>query len=61
LVPGALISSRHTFTHGDHEEHANRIANFRIVMEATGKQLAMLLAPNGPDILSFKQVGDNYG
>ena len=33
---------RLNFSHGDFEEHGTRIANFRKVMENTGKQLAIL-------------------
>jgi pyruvate kinase len=48
---------RLNFSHGDFAEHGTRIANFRSVMEATGKQLAILLDTKGPEIRTIKLEG----
>ncbi len=50
---------RLNFSHGDYAEHGTRIANFRQVMEATGKQLAILLDTKGPEIRTIKLEDGN--
>ena len=50
---------RLNFSHGDYVEHGTRIANFRKVMENTGK-LAILLDTKGPEIRTIKlENGDD--
>ncbi|MCJ2378009.1 pyruvate kinase PykF [Vibrio sp. ZSDZ34] len=57
LVNAGMNVMRLNFSHGDFEEHGTRIANFRSVMEATGKQLAILLDTKGPEIRTIKLEG----
>ncbi|NES63478.1 pyruvate kinase, partial [Vibrio parahaemolyticus] len=59
LVNAGMNVMRLNFSHGDYEEHGTRIANFRKVMEATGKQLAILLDTKGPEIRTIKLEGGN--
>ncbi|GAL07017.1 pyruvate kinase [Photobacterium aphoticum] len=48
---------RLNFSHGDFEEHGQRIKNVREVMANTGKQLAILLDTKGPEIRTIKLEG----
>jgi pyruvate kinase len=57
LVNAGMNVMRLNFSHGDFAEHGTRIANFRSVMEATGKQLAILLDTKGPEIRTIKLEG----
>ncbi|PFG45325.1 pyruvate kinase [Vibrio sp. ES.051] len=59
LVNAGMNVMRLNFSHGDFEEHGTRIANFRKVMEATGKQLAILLDTKGPEIRTIKLEDGN--
>ncbi|ASI97453.1 pyruvate kinase PykF [Vibrio rotiferianus] len=59
LVNAGMNVMRLNFSHGDYEEHGTRIANFRQVMEATGKQLAILLDTKGPEIRTIKLEDGN--
>ncbi len=60
LVEAGMNVMRLNFSHGDFEEHGTRIANFRQVMEAKGKQLAILLDTKGPEIRTIKlENGDD--
>ncbi|MCL9780913.1 pyruvate kinase PykF [Vibrio sp. S4M6] len=54
LVNAGMNVMRLNFSHGDFNEHGTRIANFRKVMEETGKQLAILLDTKGPEIRTIK-------
>ncbi|EKM33672.1 pyruvate kinase, barrel domain protein, partial [Vibrio harveyi] len=59
LVNAGMNVMRLNFSHGDYAEHGTRIANFRQVMEATGKQLAILLDTKGPEIRTIKLEDGN--
>ncbi len=59
LVNAGMNVMRLNFSHGDYAEHGTRIANFRQVMENTGKQLAILLDTKGPEIRTIKLEGGN--
>lgn len=54
LANAGMNVMRLNFSHGDFEEHGNRIANLRQVMKNTGKQLAILLDTKGPEIRTIK-------
>ena len=41
---------RLNFSHGDFEEHGNRIKNIREAEKLTGKRVAILLDTKGPEI-----------
>ncbi|MFP3489758.1 pyruvate kinase, partial [Staphylococcus sp. SIMBA_130] len=42
--------ARLNFSHGDFEEHGNRIKSIRSVAEKLGKNVAILLDTKGPEI-----------
>ena len=50
LIEAGMNVARLNFSHGDHEEHAQRITNIREAEEKTGKQVAILLDTKGPEI-----------
>ena len=43
LVDAGMNIIRLNFSHGDFEEHGNRIKNIREVVEETGKSISILL------------------
>ncbi|MGB4985097.1 MAG: pyruvate kinase [Erysipelotrichaceae bacterium] len=60
VLNGANIF-RLNFSHGNHEEHLNRINNIREVENETGKNIAILLDTKGPEIrLGDVQDGQFY-
>lgn len=59
LVDAGMNVMRLNFSHGDFEEHGNRIKNVRAVMAETGKQVAILLDTKGPEIRTIKLEGGN--
>ena len=60
LVNAGMNVMRLNFSHGDYQEHGTRIANFRKVMEESGKQLAILLDTKGTEIRTIKlENGDD--
>ncbi|OEF22958.1 pyruvate kinase PykF [Vibrio rumoiensis] len=60
LANAGMNVMRLNFSHGDFEEHGNRINNLRQVMKNTGKQLAILLDTKGPEIRTIKlENGDD--
>ncbi|CAH0527135.1 pyruvate kinase PykF [Vibrio hippocampi] len=59
LVNAGMNVMRLNFSHGNFEEHAARIDNYREVMANTGKQLAILLDTKGPEIRTIKLEGGN--
>lgn len=59
LVNAGMNVMRLNFSHGNFEEHAARISNFREVMSNVGKQLAILLDTKGPEIRTIKLEGGN--
>ncbi|MBP3949746.1 pyruvate kinase [Bacillus suaedae] len=50
LIEAGMNVARLNFSHGDFEEHGNRIKNIRIASEQTGKKVAILLDTKGPEI-----------
>jgi pyruvate kinase len=54
LADAGMNVMRLNFSHGDYEEHGNRIKNLRAVMAETGKRLAILLDTKGPEIRTIK-------
>lgn len=56
LLGAGMNMMRMNFSHGDHEEHGNRIKNFRQAKVETGKRAALLLDTKGPEIRTIKLV-----
>lgn len=50
LVNEGMNIIRLNFSHGDFEEHGNRIKNIREVCKKTGKSIAILLDTKGPEV-----------
>ncbi|OJF89709.1 pyruvate kinase [Alkalibacterium sp. 20] len=50
LIEAGMNVARLNFSHGDHEEHLNRIKNIRIASEKTGKMVGIMLDTKGPEI-----------
>ncbi|KZZ85861.1 MULTISPECIES: pyruvate kinase [Bacillaceae] len=50
LMEAGMNVSRLNFSHGDFEEHGNRIKNIREASKLTGKTVAILLDTKGPEI-----------
>ncbi|WP_088103802.1 pyruvate kinase [Halalkalibacter urbisdiaboli] len=50
LMEAGMNVCRLNFSHGDFEEHGNRIKNIREASERTGKSVAILLDTKGPEI-----------
>jgi pyruvate kinase len=50
LFEEGLNVARLNFSHGDHNEHGQRIQNIRQAMKETGKNVAILLDTKGPEI-----------
>ena len=50
LVENGMNIIRLNFSHGDFEEHGNRIRNIREVVKETGKNIAILLDTKGPEM-----------
>lgn len=50
LVENGMNIIRLNFSHGDFEEHGNRITNIREVVKETGKSIAILLDTKGPEV-----------
>ncbi|AZL85804.1 pyruvate kinase PykF [Aliivibrio salmonicida] len=59
LANAGMNVMRLNFSHGDFQEHGNRIDNLRQVMKNTGKQLAILLDTKGPEIRTIKLDNGN--
>ena len=57
LVENGMNIIRLNFSHGDYEEHGNRIKNIREVVKETGKNVAILLDTKGPEIRTGDFVG----
>lgn len=56
LLGAGMNMMRMNFSHGDHEEHGNRIKNFRQAKAETGIRAALLLDTKGPEIRTIKLV-----
>ncbi|TLG79837.1 pyruvate kinase [Vagococcus zengguangii] len=50
LINAGMNVCRLNFSHGDYEEHGNRIKNIREAAKITGKRIAILLDTKGPEI-----------
>lgn len=50
LMNAGMNVCRLNFSHGDFEEHGNRIKNIREAVKITGKRVAILLDTKGPEI-----------
>ncbi|TQS76247.1 pyruvate kinase [Ornithinibacillus gellani] len=56
LIQSGMNVARLNFSHGDYEEHGNRIKNIRQACENTGKTVAILLDTKGPEIRTKKFI-----
>jgi pyruvate kinase len=56
LINAGMNVSRLNFSHGDFQEHGQRIQNIRIAAENTGKKVAILLDTKGPEIRTNNMV-----
>ncbi len=54
LVKAGMNVMRLNFSHGDFEEHGNRIKTLRQIQQETGESLAILLDTKGPEIRTIK-------
>lgn len=54
LINEGMNISRLNFSHGDYEEHGNRIKNIRQAAKESGKTVAVLLDTKGPEIRTGK-------
>lgn len=54
LIHAGMNVCRLNFSHGDFEEHGNRIKNIRQAVKETGKNVAILLDTKGPEIRTGK-------
>src|SRR5699024_270657 len=59
LLDAGMNVMRLNFSHGDYEEHGQRIKNLRAVCARTGKKAAILLDTKGPEIRTIKLEGGN--
>ncbi|WP_442595428.1 pyruvate kinase [Neobacillus sp. D3-1R] len=56
LIGAGMNVARLNFSHGDHEEHGQRIKNIREASAKTGKTVAILLDTKGPEIRTNNMV-----
>src|SRR5699024_1806049 len=54
LLNAGMNVMRLNFSHGDYQEHGQRIQTLREVMKETGKNAAILLDTKGPEIRTIK-------
>ena len=54
LVEAGMNIARLNFSHGDYEEHAERVKRIREVSKETGKPIGILLDTKGPEIRTGK-------
>lgn len=59
MLDAGMNVMRLNFSHGDYQEHGQRIANLRSVLAKTGKTAAILLDTKGPEIRTMKLEGGN--
>ncbi|MCC8365238.1 pyruvate kinase PykF [Xenorhabdus sp. PB61.4] len=59
LLNSGMNVMRLNFSHGDYEEHGQRIKNIRAVTAKTGKKAAILLDTKGPEIRTMKLEDGN--
>lgn len=60
LIAAGMNVARLNFSHGDFEEHGNRIKNIREACRELGKTVAILLDTKGPEIRTGKLKEDSY-
>ncbi|GAA0357259.1 pyruvate kinase [Alkalibacterium iburiense] len=56
LINAGMNVARLNFSHGDHEEHLNRINNIREASKQTGKMVGIMLDTKGPEIRTHTMV-----
>lgn len=56
LIEAGMNVARLNFSHGDYEEHGQRIKNIREAARRTGKNVAILLDTKGPEIRTHNMV-----
>ena len=56
LMNAGMNVARLNFSHGDFEEHGNRIVNIREASKLTGKTVAILLDTKGPEIRTHNMM-----
>jgi len=56
LIDAGMNVARLNFSHGDHEEHLNRINNIREASKRTGKMVGIMLDTKGPEIRTHTMV-----
>jgi pyruvate kinase len=54
MINAGMNVARLNFSHGDFEEHGNRIINIRQACKELGKTVAILLDTKGPEIRTGK-------
>ncbi|QIQ22095.1 pyruvate kinase PykF [Zophobihabitans entericus] len=59
LLAAGMNVMRLNFSHGDYQEHGQRIQNLRDVIQETGRKAAILLDTKGPEIRTIKLEGGN--
>ncbi len=59
LLNAGMNVMRLNFSHGDYEEHGQRIKNIRAVVDKTGEKAAILLDTKGPEIRTMKLEDGN--
>ena len=57
LAHAGMNIARLNFSHGDYEEHLNRIEKIREVSDETGINIAIMLDTKGPEIRTHEFVG----
>ncbi len=57
LINSGMNVARLNFSHGDYEEHGERIKNIREAAKLTGKMVAILLDTKGPEIRTHNMQG----
>jgi pyruvate kinase len=50
LIEAGMSASRHNFSHGDHEEHGQRIEQVKKLRKKYNKQIGIILDTKGPEI-----------
>lgn len=60
LISAGMNVARLNFSHGDFEEHGNRIRNIRQACQELGQTVAILLDTKGPEIRTGKLKEDSY-
>jgi len=60
LIAAGMNVARLNFSHGDYEEHGNRIKNIRQACQELNKTVAILLDTKGPEIRTGKLKEESY-